>query len=192
MDIFYKVKEQVTMAEVLQHFDLQMNRRGNILCPFHTDHNPSCKIYEKSFYCWACGAGGDVINFAARYLHVSNLTAAKYLAVLFGVMTDEPETLRQQIAREKRAQQRREEKHWKEWKTGAFQALTAYQSWLFCGLRTGEEPWWTRYHQQESIIAYYLDCLEEDAEAFYKMYHQEVKQIAAAVNRQHQDGRTAG
>lgn len=88
MDIFAEVKERVTMKAVLQQFHLQQDRRGNILCPFHADHRPSCKIYDNSFYCWACGAGGDVINFTARYLNVSNLEAAQYLAATFGIMTD--------------------------------------------------------------------------------------------------------
>lgn len=180
------------MAQILQHFGLQMDRRGNILCPFHADHKPSCKIYEKSFYCWACGAGGDGINFTARYLNVSNLEAAKYLAALFGIVTDEPETLRQQAAREKREQQRRKERCWQEWQFWAFKVLTCYQAWLIYGLRTKDEHWWTKYHQKESIIEYYLDCLEEEPEGFYQTYHKEVERIASTINRQYQGRRTAG
>lgn len=195
MDVFAEVKEQITMAQVLQQFNLQPDRRGNILCPFHADHKPSCKIYEKSFYCWACGAGGDVINFTARYLNVSNLEAAKYLAAAFGILTDEPETLRQQAAREKQEQKRRVEQQWQEWQDWAYRVLTCYQAWLFWGLRSGdtENHWWVKYHQKESIVAYYLDCLTENPEEFYQIYRKEVEQIAAAINRQHQGGeRTAG
>ena len=34
-------------------------------CPFHSERTPSCHIYTEtqSFYCFGCGAGGDVINF---------------------------------------------------------------------------------------------------------------------------------
>ena len=194
MDIFAEVKERVTMKAVLQQFHLQQDRRGNILCPFHADHRPSCKIYDNSFYCWACGTGGDVINFTARYLNVSNLEAAQYLAATFGIMTDGPETLRQQREREKREQTRREQEQWEQWKNTAFQVLTCYQQLLLEGLRSRDPDshWWVKYHQKECIVEYYLDCLCDDPEAFYQVYRREVKRIAEAVDRQHQDRRAAG
>lgn len=183
------------MRAALQHFGLTPNRKGLILCPFHADHRPSCKIYETSFYCWACGAGGDVINFTARYLKVSNLEAAKYLAAAFGLVTDGPETLRQQREREKREQRRREELQWERWQRWAFAVLTGYQMELLAGLRSGDcgNHWWIKYHQKESIVEYYLDCLSENPEAFYQTYHGEVKRIAEATNRGHQGrSRAAG
>lgn len=183
------------MRAVLQHFGLAPDRKGNILCPFHQDHKPSCKIYDNSFYCWACGAGGDVINFTARYLNVSNLEAAKYLAAAFGIVTDVPETLRQQREREKREQARREQEKWQAWQRWAFEVLVRYQAKLLEGIRSQDcsNHWWVKYHQKESIVEYYLDCLSENPEAFYQMYHGEVKRIAQATNRQYQGGaRAAG
>ena len=176
------------MKAVLQHFGLVPDRRGNILCPFHADHRPSCKIYDNSFYCWACGAGGDVINFTARYLNVSNLEAAKYLAAAFGIITDGPETLRQQREREKREQQRKAQKQWEQWQQWAFQVLTCYQAKLLEGLRSGDcnNHWWIKYHQKESIVEYYLDCLSDNPEAFYQTYHGEVKRIAEATDSGYQ------
>ena len=37
-------------------------------CPFHSEKSPSFTVYpeSQSFYCFGCGAGGDVINFIRR------------------------------------------------------------------------------------------------------------------------------
>lgn len=188
MNVFAEVKERVTMEAVLLHFGLQKDRRGNILCPFHADHKPSCKIYEKSFYCWACGTGGDVITFAARYLNLPNKEAAEYLAGAFGIVTGEPETMRQKSERKKREQQRKAEQEWEDWKTNAFKVLTTYQALLWAGRRSDDTDniWWVKYHQKDCILEYYLDCLEENPEEFYKTYRQEVKRIETAIaNRQY-------
>jgi len=182
------------MTAVLQHFGMQQDRKGNILCPFHSDHKPSCKIYENSFYCWSCGAGGDVINFAARYLNVSNKEAAEYLAGAFGIVTDGPETLRQQAERQKREQERRAQKEWEEWKEHAFKVLTTYQALLWSGKRSNDpnNHWWLKWHQKDCIIEHYLDCLADNPEEFFKTYRREVEKIEAAItDRQYQGGCTA-
>ena len=38
------------------------------LCPFHSEKTPSCTVYTgtQSFYCFGCGAGGDVITFTKQ------------------------------------------------------------------------------------------------------------------------------
>ena len=58
-----KVKLLVPMRTAVQHYGYEPNRAGFIPCPFHAEKTASCKIYESSFYCFGCGAGGDVINF---------------------------------------------------------------------------------------------------------------------------------
>ena len=43
------------------------NLEEKFLCPFHEEHTPSLQAYEDgSFFCFGCGAGGSVIDFAAR------------------------------------------------------------------------------------------------------------------------------
>lgn len=41
-------------------------KRGFILCPFHEERNPSCKIYPASdtFYCFGCGKWGTAYDLA--------------------------------------------------------------------------------------------------------------------------------
>ena len=42
------------------------NEKG--LCPFHSERTPSFTVYPatQSFYCFGCGAGGDVITFIMK------------------------------------------------------------------------------------------------------------------------------
>ena len=107
-------------------------------------------------------------------------------------MTGEPETLRQKSERKRREQERREREQWEKWKDDALRTLTQYQQLMLEGIRSGFGHWWTKYHQKENIIEYYLDCLAEDPESFYQTYRNEVKRIAEAVDREYQNRRSAG
>lgn len=60
-------------------------RRGNdyvALCPFHSEKTPSFHIYTdtQSFYCFGCGAGGDVITFTKRIENLDYIEAVKLLS----------------------------------------------------------------------------------------------------------------
>ena len=51
---------------------VQLRRRGRTLsglCPFHNEKTPSFVVYPdtQSFYCFGCGAAGDVISFVRKY-----------------------------------------------------------------------------------------------------------------------------
>jgi len=46
---------------------LAARRNGKVNCPFHADATPSLQLYEDgTFYCYGCGAGGSIYDFAAR------------------------------------------------------------------------------------------------------------------------------
>lgn len=52
------------------------------LCPFHSEKTPSCTVYTgtQSFYCFGCGAGGDVITFTKQIENLDTYEAIKLLA----------------------------------------------------------------------------------------------------------------
>jgi len=52
-------------------------------CPFHADDRPSLVVYphNESYFCFGCGAGGDVIDFVARLHGVGFREAAAMLSV---------------------------------------------------------------------------------------------------------------
>lgn len=60
MNIFETVKAAVTVRQAAEHYGLKINRSGMICCPFHDDRHPSLKLNEDYFYCFGCGAKGDV------------------------------------------------------------------------------------------------------------------------------------
>ncbi|HWF50096.1 MAG TPA: CHC2 zinc finger domain-containing protein [Solirubrobacteraceae bacterium] len=44
---------------------LEPRRDGKVNCPFHADDTPSLHLYEDgTFYCYGCGAGGSIYDFA--------------------------------------------------------------------------------------------------------------------------------
>ena len=56
-------------------------------CPFHSEKTPSCTIFPEtqSFYCFGCGAGGDVITFIRRMENLEFVDAVKLLAQRSGL-----------------------------------------------------------------------------------------------------------
>lgn len=72
------------MAEIASGY-VQLRRRGRTqtgLCPFHSEKTPSFVVYPdtQSFYCFGCGAGGDVITFIKKINNLDYVEAVKFLA----------------------------------------------------------------------------------------------------------------
>ncbi len=73
---------------------VNLKRRGRNLvglCPFHGEKTPSFNLYPEtaSFYCFGCGAGGDVITFIKRIENLSYVDAVKFLADRVGMTMPE-------------------------------------------------------------------------------------------------------
>ena len=90
MNLFETVKSAVTVKQAAEHYGFEVNRGDMICCPFHDDHHPSMKLNRDYFYCFGCGATGDVIDFVARLFSLSSYEAAKKLAYDFGIDPDKP------------------------------------------------------------------------------------------------------
>ena len=84
MSIFEAVKQSVTTRQVAEHFGIRADRNGMCRCPFHDDRNPSMKV-DRRYYCFGCGATGDVIDFVSRLEGISPKEAALLLARAFSV-----------------------------------------------------------------------------------------------------------
>ena len=88
--------------------------RGLCSCPFHSERTPSLKIYpgEDGWYCFGCGKGGDVIDFAAALFGLSKADAARRLDEDFGLGITDRKTDRRAVEAWKQKQaevQRKEE-----------------------------------------------------------------------------------
>lgn len=84
MNIFSEVKEQLTTRQVAESYGLRIRKNGVACCPFHDDRHPSMKV-DKNYHCFACGVGGDVIDYTARMYGLSQYDAAKKLIEDFGL-----------------------------------------------------------------------------------------------------------
>ena len=88
MNQFESVKAAVTLKRAAETYGLRVLPNGMTCCPFHEDRNPSLKLNEDYFFCFGCGARGDVIDFTAKLFGVSLKDAVTKLAADFGVSED--------------------------------------------------------------------------------------------------------
>ena len=92
MNLFQNVKYGVNCREAAERYGVSVNRQGKALCPFHNDRNPSLYVADDHYYCFACGAHGNVIDFAANFFDLPLYEAAQRLAADFGIDTGRPPT----------------------------------------------------------------------------------------------------
>lgn len=90
MNLFESVKAAVTVRQAAGHYGLEVQRNGMCRCPFHDDRHPSLKLNEDYFFCFGCGATGDVIDLVSRLFGLSSYEAARKLACDFGIEPDKP------------------------------------------------------------------------------------------------------
>ena len=85
MTIYETIKAAISVKQAAEHYGLKVNRNGMACCPFHNDRHPSLKLNEDYFFCFGCGAKGDVIDLVARLFNLSSYEAAQKLAADFGL-----------------------------------------------------------------------------------------------------------
>ena len=110
-NVFEAVKQSVSTRDAAAFYGIEVKRNGMACCPFHDDKNPSMKLNEEYFYCFGCGATGDVIDFTAKLFDLSPKEAAEKLAQDFGLIYDSQAPPRRRYVRQKtEAQQFREDR----------------------------------------------------------------------------------
>lgn len=87
------LQERADIEQVISSH-VNLKRRGKTLvglCPFHNEKTPSFTVYPdtRSFYCFGCGAGGDVISFVRRIENLDYIEAVKAVAQLAGMSMPE-------------------------------------------------------------------------------------------------------
>ena len=90
MTIYENIKAAISVKQAAEHYGLKVNRSGMTCCPFHNDRHPSLKLNEDYFFCFGCGAKGDVIDLVAKLFNLSSYDTAKKLAYDFGIDPDKP------------------------------------------------------------------------------------------------------
>lgn len=84
-DIRYRCDIETIISSYVSLKRAGSNTKG--LCPFHSEKTPSFTVYPstQSFYCFGCGAGGDVINFVMRMENLDYVSAIETLAKRVGI-----------------------------------------------------------------------------------------------------------
>ena len=90
MNLFKTVKESVTVKQAVALYGLPITTTWMTRCPFHEDHTPSMKLNDTYYYCFGCGATGDVIDLTAQLFGLSSFQAARKLTQDFGLSPDKP------------------------------------------------------------------------------------------------------
>ena len=140
MNLFETVKAAVTPRMAAERYGLPIQQGSMTRCPFHADRTPSMKLNEDYFYCFGCGATGEVIDLAARLFDLSKYEAVQKLAADFGISGEKPSVL----AKLKRGKTQAEaERH-------CFRVLRDYfgilQDWKeHCAPQSPEDPIDPRY-----------------------------------------------
>jgi len=84
------IKQSITTRQAAESFGIPVNSRGMAVCPFHDDHNPSMKLNDTYYYCFACLEHGDVIDLVAQLHRESHYAAVQRLARDFGIGPNSP------------------------------------------------------------------------------------------------------
>ncbi|MDE7431978.1 MAG: DNA primase [Lachnospiraceae bacterium] len=87
MNIFSEVKEHLTARQAAEYYGLKVRRNGTACCPFHDDKHPSMKI-DKNYHCFACGVGGDAVDYVSRMFGLSQYNATLKLIDDFTLSID--------------------------------------------------------------------------------------------------------
>ena len=87
---FTSLRARARFEPVLARYGLEANGRGSqktLLCPFHPETEPSCKVNleKRAFHCFGCGAKGNVLDFVARMENAELPEAARTLAEICGI-----------------------------------------------------------------------------------------------------------
>ena len=101
-DIIEEVRMKNDIVDVISGY-VRLQKKGSSyfgLCPFHNEKSPSFSVSpgKQMYYCFGCGAGGNVFTFVMEYENFTFIEAVKYLAERAGVKLPEGEYSKEQRA----------------------------------------------------------------------------------------------
>ena len=94
-EVIEEVRAKNDIVDVISGY-VRLQKKGSSyfgLCPFHNERSPSFSVsrQKQMYYCFGCGAGGNVFTFLMEYENYSFVEALKYLADRGGVELPEQE-----------------------------------------------------------------------------------------------------
>ena len=102
-EIVEEVRSRNDIVDVISSY-VKLQKKGSSyfgLCPFHNEKSPSFSVSrdKQMYYCFGCGAGGNVFTFVMEYENYSFTEALKYLAQRAGVELPEEDSSQEAKAR---------------------------------------------------------------------------------------------
>ena len=94
-EVIEEVRSKNDIVDVISGY-VRLQKKGSSyfgLCPFHNEKSPSFSVsrQKQMYYCFGCGAGGNVFTFLMEYENYSFVEALKFLADRAGVELPEQE-----------------------------------------------------------------------------------------------------
>ena len=94
-DMIEEVRTRNDIVDVISGY-VKLQRKGSSyfgLCPFHNEKSPSFSVSpsKQMYYCFGCGAGGNVFTFLMEYENFTFPEAVKALADRAGMELPEME-----------------------------------------------------------------------------------------------------
>ena len=88
-ELIEEVRTRNDIVDVISGY-VRLQRKGSSyfgLCPFHNEKSPSFSVsrQKQMYYCFGCGAGGNVFTFLMEYENFSFVEAVKFLADRAGI-----------------------------------------------------------------------------------------------------------
>ena len=94
-ELIEEVRSRNDIVDVISGY-VRLQKKGSSyfgLCPFHNEKSPSFSVsrQKQMYYCFGCGAGGNVFTFLMEYENFSIVEAVKFLADRAGIELPEME-----------------------------------------------------------------------------------------------------
>lgn len=81
-----EIKQNLSLATILQHYNLKEDKNNMLRCPFHEDKTASLQVNptQNKYKCHACDKKGDVIQFVQDYEKLNKHEALKKCTAMIG------------------------------------------------------------------------------------------------------------
>ena len=195
VNLFKKVKANVTARQAAERYGLKMNRSGMARCPFHDDRAPSMKL-DARYYCFGCGVTGDAVDLTARLLGLTPKDAALRLAADFGINSADDDSSRKFVADKTSTIRNRKAEQEKNWPDEAIHMMTDYlwklREWKENHAPPGmnDDNWHPLFCEaldKTSYVEYVLDELlaagDSDYEKLRYVFGKEVEKVEKRLER---------
>lgn len=159
-----EILDSVNITDLVRQYGIKIDRKGFCCCPFHNEKTASMKIYPKSnsYYCFGCGASGDIFRFVQD---IDNCDFKTAFISLGGTYEEQSKEARM-AANAKREREKKRREMAEQVKAKLRKELAYILEVLKAGCRLAEpySEWWCLCHNKIPILFNAWDCIERGEE----------------------------